>query len=99
MRSIAKLVILATLVSAVSLCGQVPHDCRAPVPAPPPDSRNIFTQAQEADLGDAIYESRLLGLRIVSEGDARLQSIAARLLRDTPLASTPIPVFIVAIPD
>jgi len=77
--------------------GQAP--CPVSISPPADKGRDLFTLAQETDLGDAIAESQFTDLRILAEGDAHLQQIAARLAQNTPLASLPIRTFIVDIPE
>ncbi len=73
--------------------------CSVSVTAPPADSRNLFTLAQEQDLGDALAESQLLDLRVLAEADPRLQQIAERLVRNTPLAALQIRTFLIEMPE
>lgn len=79
--------VIAMLLWPVGLSAQTSTPCRSPVPAPAPDTRNIFSPSQEADLGEAIAQSEFLSLRILAEGDVYLQGLAVRLIRNTALST------------
>lgn len=98
--SLAARFIILTLISLTPLAfSQTPAPCSYSDPASGRDRRNIFSLVQETDLGDALAESQLSGIRILIDGDANIQRIAARLVRNTPLAQLPIRSYIVDIPQ
>lgn len=67
--------------------------------SPQPQNQNIFSPQQEVDLGDAIAESALLDLHILSENDPVLDRIAKRLAATAPLPGLRIRTFLVEVPQ
>jgi hypothetical protein len=78
---------------------EAPEACGVSFPRPVNDRANIFSAAQEVDLGDAIAESALLDLRVLAENDPTLQRIAKRLAASAPLPGLRIRTFIVEMPQ
>lgn len=93
---IKRLVLLAALLSNQGIARS---QCRVPSAEHFEAGPNLFTLAQEVDLGDAMAEVGLTDLRILAEGDAHLQQIATRLVQNTPLAQLPVRTFIIDIPE
>ena len=77
-----------------------PEQCRAPAP-PPSRDPNIFTAAQENDLGDAVAERFESSLRIVDDEalTANLRRIGDRLVAHLPPNELKVRFFLVDIPD
>ena len=74
--------------------------CRAPLP-PPSREPNIFTAAQENDLGDAVAERFETSLRIIDDEalTANLQRIGGRIVAHLPPTELKIQFRLVDIPD
>ena len=74
--------------------------CRPPMP-PPSAAPNIFTEAQENDLGDAIAEQLDRDLRVIDEPEitSELRRIGQRLVRHLPATSLRIQFFLIDLPD
>src|SRR5262249_19829821 len=74
--------------------------CKAPAP-PVSKQPNIFTEAQENDLGDAVAERTDREVRIIENEEltARLQQIGDRLVRHLPPTELRIRFSIVDMPD
>jgi predicted Zn-dependent protease len=94
------------LIAAVGLLA-APRDrvtaqepCRPPMP-PPSAAPNIFSEAQENDLGDAIAEQLERDLRVIDEPEiaGELRRIGQRLVRHLPATSLRIQFFLIDLPD
>ena len=77
-----------------------PQQCRAPQP-PPSKEPNIFTAAQENDLGDAVAERFESSLRIIEDEalTANLRRMGERLVAHLPPTELKIQFRLVDIPD
>src|SRR5262245_31764021 len=74
--------------------------CRPPMP-PPSAQPNIFSEAQESDLGDAIAEQLERDLRVIDDPAVteELRRIGQRLVRHLPATSLRIQFFLIDLPD
>ncbi len=74
--------------------------CRPPMP-PPSAAPNIFSEAQENDLGDAIAEQLDRDLRVIDEPEitGELRRIGQRLVRHLPATKLNIQFFLIDLPD
>src|SRR6187399_2509346 len=100
--SLVMLLLIASVGRPVmSAPGQAaPGPCRAPAP---PVSRepNIFSPAQEADLGDAVAERYEPYLRVIEDEalTAPLKRIADRIVSHLPPTNLPLTFRLMDIPD
>jgi len=99
---VAGLLLLASLARPVvaALPQAAPGMCRAPAPAVSRET-NIFTPAQEADLGDAVAERYEPYLRIIEDDalTAPLRRIADRIVSHLPPTNLPLTFKLMDIPD
>ena len=99
-------VVLITVCLAVGLAAAprervaAQEPCRPPMP-PPSAAPNIFSEAQENDLGDAIAEQLDRDLRVIDEPEitGELRRIGQRLVRHLPATSLRIQFFLIDLPD
>jgi hypothetical protein len=100
MRRILLLLLLAGGLSGPSTLAATRAQCRAPLP-PPSREPNIFTPAQESDLGDAVAERFESSLRIIEDDalTANLRRIGNRLVAHLPPTELKIQFRLVDIPD
>ena len=100
MRRILLLLLLAGGLFGPSTLAAPQAQCRAPLP-PPSREPNIFTAAQETDLGDAVAERFESSLRIIEDDalTANLQRIGGRLVAHLPPTDLKIQFRLVDIPD
>ncbi len=100
MRRILLLLLLAGGFFGPSTLAAPQAQCRAPLP-PPSREPNIFTAAQETDLGDAVAERFESSLRIIEDDalTANLQRIGGRLVAHLPPTELKIQFRLVDIPD
>ena len=100
MRRILLLLLLAGGLFGPSTLAAPRAQCRAPLP-PPSREPNIFTAAQETDLGDAVAERFESSLRIIEDDalTANLQRIGGRLVAHLPPTELKIQFRLVDIPD
>ena len=103
----AILAVTLTALAVVALqalpSGQSPAEqtgCRAPAPEPA-KVVNIFTPAQESDLGDAMAETFVPWLRVVDDSalNARLEAIGAKLVSHLPPTDLKFRFQLMEIPD
>jgi len=100
MRRILLVLLLAGGLFGPSTLAAPPVQCRAPSP-PPSREPNIFTAAQENDLGDAVAERFESSLRIIDNDalTANLRRIGDRLVAHLPPTELKIQFRLVDIPD
>ena len=100
MRRILLLLLLAGGLFGPSTLAAPRAQCRAPLP-PPSREPNIFTAAQETDLGDAVAERFEGSLRIIEDDalTANLRRIGDRLVAHLPPTELKIQFRLVDIPD
>ena len=93
--------IITLLVCPVILGQQPQNPCAPPVLRAIPRERNIFTEAQENDLGDAVAEHLERTFRVVDDAEltAYLAGIGARITAELPPTTLNIRFAIVDIPD
>jgi len=100
MRRLLLLLLLAGGLFGPSTLAAPRAQCRAPLP-PPSREPNIFTAAQETDLGDAVAERFESSLRIIEDDalTANLQRIGGRLAAHLPPTELKLQFRLVDIPD
>ncbi len=92
------LLVTALFTPAISVAGQT-GQCQPPIPVP--QRPNIFSEAQEADLGDAIAEHILRDLRVIDDEDVTgyLSLIGGRIVKRLEPTGLRFQFLIVDIPD
>lgn len=96
----------ALLVLTIALCsliaqGQTARPCQPPAPLIVPREKNIFTEQQEADLGDAIAEHIQRNYRLLEDDEITgyLKRIGQRIVKHLPPSSLRFQFMLVDIPE
>jgi len=96
----------ALLVLTIAFCaliaqGQTPRPCQPPALQTNSPGSNIFTEQQEADLGDAIAEHIQRNLRVIDDDEVtgNLSRIGQRIIKHLPKTNLRFQFLLVDLPD
>lgn len=95
------LLVLAIAFSALIVQGQTPRPCQPPALQTTSQEPNIFTEQQEADLGDAIAEHIQRNLRVIDDEEVtgNLTRIGQRIIKHLPPTNLRFQFLLVDLPD
>lgn len=95
------LLVLAIAFSALIAQGQTPRPCQPPAPLTVTREQNIFTEEQEADLGDAIAEHIQRNYRLLDDEEITdyLKRIGQRIVKHLPPSSLRFQFFLLDLPE
>lgn len=93
------LVLSLLLIFSWPASGQQP--CQPPTLDRTAQGRNIFSDQQEMDLGDAVYERARREFRVIEDASVNgyLQSLADRLIRNLPPTQIKFRLYVIDLPD